>query len=76
MSRSNNHQSDNDDNLSSSDTNTLSITNESTLNVNDSQDYDHESIGGLASFVKSSTIHNDACKLLLFRLINSKQFKS
>ena len=65
LPRSNNSQSDSDDNHSSSDTSGSSIPAESTIDNIDPQDDNQESIGGLASFVKSSAMHHDSCKVSL-----------
>lgn len=64
--RATHDESDNDTNTSSSDTNFSSIPPESHADINDSHD-NNESIGGivdggLASFVKSSSINDDYCK--------------
>ena len=64
-SRSHNHDTDSDDQLSSSDTNLSSMPGNVNADTNDSQD-NTESIdgladGGLASFVKRSSIHDDFC---------------
>jgi hypothetical protein len=62
LPRLNNSQSDSDDNQSSSDTHASSIPADSTIDNADSQDDNQESMGGLASFVKSSTMHHDSCE--------------
>ena len=65
LPRSHLSPSESDDNHSSSDTNASSIPTESTIDNTDPQDDNPESIGGLASFVKSSAVHHDSCKVAL-----------
>jgi hypothetical protein len=65
--RSIHDESDSNDNTSSSDTNVSSFPDESNPDINESHD-NNELLGGiadggLASFVKSSTMDDDYCKL-------------
>jgi hypothetical protein len=68
FSRSIHDESDSNDHTSSTDTNVSSIPEELNTDINESHD-NNESLGGiadggLASFVKSSTMDDDYCKFL------------